>query len=359
MHSRRRWKTGSVRKVCKYAWLLTKYIGFKIHKVQTSKNTCLTVFELKVLITALIITRSIRKSSTTVVNEFRWSSLQEFQVWWLLRNQSKWYWVSCMPVCQVSSVMSNSLRPHGLQPARLLCPWDSAGKNTGVGCHALLQRANLLHPGIKLFPALAGGFFTTSATCCSQIKTQWEREGRGSGSAVLPRGQSRMLEEYLCGGLRRGGGGEAVVEGRWWWPSQPRLEKAAVQQKAHLAATQDENQGGRSCGAHEMGICSCIEIAALLFILKKQNLYFQVTINFQKSFISKHYPSNPPFLSAFRVRRKLICVFNFKEKKKKKVSLWLGNSRHGFSLPFFPSHSLSRPSYTSEGPSVGGPRESC
>ena len=37
------------------------------------------------------------------------------------------------------SVASNFLRPDGLQPARLLCPWDSPGKNTGVGCHALLQ----------------------------------------------------------------------------------------------------------------------------------------------------------------------------------------------------------------------------
>ena len=35
--------------------------------------------------------------------------------------------------------MSDSLRPHGRQPTRLLCPWDSPGKNTGVGCHALLQ----------------------------------------------------------------------------------------------------------------------------------------------------------------------------------------------------------------------------
>ena len=33
-----------------------------------------------------------------------------------------------------------TLRPHGLQPARLLCPWDYLGKNTGVGCHFLLQR---------------------------------------------------------------------------------------------------------------------------------------------------------------------------------------------------------------------------
>ena len=32
-----------------------------------------------------------------------------------------------------------TLQPDGLQPPRLLCPWDSPGKNTGVGCHALLR----------------------------------------------------------------------------------------------------------------------------------------------------------------------------------------------------------------------------
>ena len=37
------------------------------------------------------------------------------------------------------SVLSDSLRLHGLQLTRLLCPRDSPGKNTGVGCHALLQ----------------------------------------------------------------------------------------------------------------------------------------------------------------------------------------------------------------------------
>ena len=33
-----------------------------------------------------------------------------------------------------------TLQPHGLQPSRLLCPWDFSGKNTGVGCHVLLQK---------------------------------------------------------------------------------------------------------------------------------------------------------------------------------------------------------------------------
>ena len=42
----------------------------------------------------------------------------------------------CMCEC---SVESDSLRPHGLQPARLLCPWNFPGKNTGVGCPFLLQ----------------------------------------------------------------------------------------------------------------------------------------------------------------------------------------------------------------------------
>ena len=46
----------------------------------------------------------------------------------------------CVCVCaHVCSVMSDSVWPHGLYPARLLCPWDSPGKDTGVGYRLLLQ----------------------------------------------------------------------------------------------------------------------------------------------------------------------------------------------------------------------------
>ena len=45
----------------------------------------------------------------------------------------------CCCCCQVTSVVSDSVRPHRWQPTRLLCPWDSPGKSTGVGCHFLLQ----------------------------------------------------------------------------------------------------------------------------------------------------------------------------------------------------------------------------
>ena len=36
-------------------------------------------------------------------------------------------------------MVSDSSRPHGLQPTRLLCPWDFQGKSIGVGCHCLLR----------------------------------------------------------------------------------------------------------------------------------------------------------------------------------------------------------------------------
>ena len=39
----------------------------------------------------------------------------------------------------ITSVVSDSVRPHRRQPTRLPCPWDSPVKNTGMGCHFLLQ----------------------------------------------------------------------------------------------------------------------------------------------------------------------------------------------------------------------------
>ena len=58
--------------------------------------------------------------------------------------------------------MSDSLRPNGLQPTRLLFPWDSPGKNTGVGCHVLLQGIfPTQEPNLGL---IAGKFLTIRAT---------------------------------------------------------------------------------------------------------------------------------------------------------------------------------------------------
>ena len=48
-----------------------------------------------------------------------------------MQESEKWKWSR--------SVVSDSSRPHGLQPTRLLRPWDFPGKSTGVGCHCLLH----------------------------------------------------------------------------------------------------------------------------------------------------------------------------------------------------------------------------
>ena len=60
-------------------------------------------------------------------------------------------WLPWIPKWKSASllVMSDSLWPQGLLPTRLLCPWDSPGKNTGVGCHSFLQ-AIFLNQGLNL-----------------------------------------------------------------------------------------------------------------------------------------------------------------------------------------------------------------
>ena len=57
-------------------------------------------------------------------------------------------------------VMSNYLRPHGLQPARLLCPWDSPGKNTERVAISF-SRGSFLPRDWTHISCIAGGFFTT------------------------------------------------------------------------------------------------------------------------------------------------------------------------------------------------------
>ena len=52
-----------------------------------------------------------------------------------VHESEKWKWSH--------SVVSDSSKPHGLQPTRLLCPWDFPGKSTGVDYHCLLQREAL------------------------------------------------------------------------------------------------------------------------------------------------------------------------------------------------------------------------
>ena len=69
---------------------------------------------------------------------------------------------ACLCVCISRSAVSDSLWPHGLWPIRLLCPWNSLGKHTGVDCHSLLQG---IFPTQGLNPGLLH---------CRQILHHWE-----------------------------------------------------------------------------------------------------------------------------------------------------------------------------------------
>ena len=78
-----------------------------------------------------------------------------------------------LSMCVSCSVVSDSLRHHGLWPAKLLYPWNSPGKNTEVGCHYLLQgifpTQELSPPKVECVlvlmcqgPSLCSLFFQTS-----------------------------------------------------------------------------------------------------------------------------------------------------------------------------------------------------
>ena len=60
--------------------------------------------------------------------------------WWISKRHYSELQCFSGFFCVLShSVVSDSLKPHGLQLTRLLCPWDSPGKNPKMGSHSLLQ----------------------------------------------------------------------------------------------------------------------------------------------------------------------------------------------------------------------------
>ena len=81
----------------------------------------------------------------------------------------------------VTSVMSDSVWPHGLYPVRLPCPWGSPGKDAGVGCRFLFQGLfptqgsnlsllHLLHWQAGSLPLAPAGKPTFK---CSQLQPNW------------------------------------------------------------------------------------------------------------------------------------------------------------------------------------------
>ena len=63
----------------------------------------------------------------------------DIRMYSVLQLQCLFFWNKALLLSFSCWVVTDSLWPHGLQPAKLLCPWDFPGKNTGVGWHFLLQ----------------------------------------------------------------------------------------------------------------------------------------------------------------------------------------------------------------------------
>ena len=70
-----------------------------------------------------------------------WVAISFSNVW-------KWKWSL--------SVVSNPQRPYGLQPSRLLRPWDFPGKSTGVGCHCLFLYTEYIMQNARIEETQAG-----------------------------------------------------------------------------------------------------------------------------------------------------------------------------------------------------------
>ena len=104
---------------------------------------------------------------------------------YILYTKFKIPWILLF-VCMLNHFSrSNSLRTHGLQPARLLCPWDSPGKNTGVGCRVFLQ---------GIFPTQGSN---PGLPHCRQILYQLGHQG-SSLFSIKPENQTKKAPAWGC-----------------------------------------------------------------------------------------------------------------------------------------------------------------
>ena len=92
--------------------------------------------------------------------------------------------------------MSDSVRPHRQQPTRLPRPWDSPGKNTGVGCHFLLQ---CMKVKMKVKSLSRSRLFETPWTVAYQAPLSMDFPGKstGVGCHCLLRALRSVLHKIL------------------------------------------------------------------------------------------------------------------------------------------------------------------
>ena len=106
---------------------------------------------------------------------------------------------------QSRSVVSDSQQPQGLQPTRLLCPWDFPGSSTGVGCHCLLHIKAwgrikdtvplYLGRAMKVFITIKSYCWGRAADCCPT----WPIPGMGQRLAALEKRHGDSQRTHLWG----------------------------------------------------------------------------------------------------------------------------------------------------------------
>ena len=99
------------------------------------------------------------------------------------------YMCYCCCCCEVASVVSDSVRPHRRQPTRLHHPWDSPGKNTGVGCHFLLQ---CMEEKSESEVTQSCRLFATPWTAAHQAPPSMDFPGKSTGVGC------HCLLRYIC-----------------------------------------------------------------------------------------------------------------------------------------------------------------
>ena len=136
---------------------MPSYVYFLFHKIDCFSvcfNDVSTVLQLVIFTEQYIyihINLTIQFNLLPVLSLYEQSTAYPTLYWWAH---------ACMRAC---SVVSDSLQPHGLQPTRLLCPWDSPGKKTGVGAISFSSGFSKpgTEPALLVSPAPAGRFFTS------------------------------------------------------------------------------------------------------------------------------------------------------------------------------------------------------
>ena len=99
------------------------------------------------------------------------------------------------------SVISDSLWPHGLWPTRLLCPWDSPGKNTGAGCHFLLQGIFPTHgPNLGLLHCRQNLYCLShwGSPCSNRVVINWHVPCSKSTYFFLPSLHPMDSYPFIC-----------------------------------------------------------------------------------------------------------------------------------------------------------------